>query len=118
MKLTTHRHKLSAKALKLPSAYRTTAWAEVSLPPVDGHGVGIEIARFHSSTPGHVEVFAKQDSLGKVTEITEGEFQRLLIGGKMPHTHLAAAAMRVLGSLDESGAKPAGISDLRAALKS
>jgi hypothetical protein len=87
--LTTYRHKLSPKHLKLPSRYRTTAWAEVVLPQEDGHGVFLEVARFHSSTPGHVEIFAKQDGAGNVTEISETEFFRLVTPNRMTSTSVS-----------------------------
>lgn len=73
------RSKLSPKSLKLPSAYRTTAWAEIQLPPQDGRNNVAEIARFHSRTPGHVEVFALQDGNGGATEISQTLFQILIV---------------------------------------
>lgn len=72
------RAKLSPRLLRLPSAYRTTAWAEVYAPPVEGQGTSMMVARFASSTPGHVDVFAKQKNWTEVTEISEQEFMHLI----------------------------------------
>ena len=80
MKATTFRHKLSPKLLKLPSSYRTTAWAEAQLPSARGQGQQLEIARFRSSTAGTVAVYASQTGDGVVSEIGASEFYRLLKG--------------------------------------
>ncbi len=75
----TFRRKLSPNHLMLPGAYRTTAWVEVKLPwSESGRFPRLEIARFSSSTPGHVDVFASQTEQGIVSEITHAEFSRLI----------------------------------------
>ena len=75
--------KLSPKNLGLHDSYRTTACARAHIEPLAGRNRTVEIARFHSSTPGHVEVFASQSEDGAVTEISESEFFRLLTEGKI-----------------------------------
>lgn len=78
MKHTAIRPKLSPRQINLPSGYHTTAYAIVRQPAVNGRGQRLEIARFHSSTPGQVEVFAAQGEGGPF-EISPSEFKRLLI---------------------------------------
>lgn len=57
----------------LPSAYRKTAEVKASYAQ-DGRGHGMAYARWHSSTPGHVEAFTRQDEHGPVVEIGRAEW--------------------------------------------